>query len=520
MNHRSTWLALITASLLSIIWFANIADAQGPNPRAPRATFTVNSTTDAVDAAPGNGVCATVGSVCTLRAAIQEANALAGDDTIIVPAGTYTLTIAGAGEDAATTGDLDITSNLIINGGGAGITIINANWVDRVLHVTGVFAVNISGVTITHGNASGGGIRNDGGTLAITNSTIFDNNSGTDSGGIFSSGTLNITNSTISDNNAGTDAGGIRSSGAMTITNSTFSTNNAGADGGAIFSSSTLAVTNSTFSTNNAGSDGGGIFGSGTLAVTNSTFSNNNTLTNGGAIYSTVALTVTSSTFSTNNAGNGGAISDGGGTIAITHSTFSGNTASTGGGIRTRFAVTVANSTFSDNDAGSGDAIYTSSGTLGVTNSTIFGRIAEEDGPVAGPVIGGGGVYNNGGTITLRNTIVASHDSGGNCVGVITNGGNNIDDRTTCGWGSANGSMSNTNPLLGALTGSPAYFSLNKGSPAIDAGNNAVCAAAPVNNTSQNGITRPTDGDGNGTAICDMGAFEVFIGMYLPYIVK
>lgn len=68
--------------------------------------------------------------------------------------------------------------------------------------------------------------------------------------------------------------------------------------------------------------------------------------------------------------------------------------------------------------------------------------------------------------------------------------------------------MSSTDPLLGALTGSPAYFPLNADSPALDAGNNATCAAAPVNNTSQNGVTRPTDGDGNGAATCDTGSYE------------
>src|SRR5207247_6634498 len=74
---------------------------------AAAATFTVNDTTDAVDAAPGDGKCATAGATCTLRAAIQEANAHAGADTIMVPAGTYLLRIAGQGEDVAATGDLD-----------------------------------------------------------------------------------------------------------------------------------------------------------------------------------------------------------------------------------------------------------------------------------------------------------------------------------------------------------------------------------------------------------------------------
>src|ERR1051326_7209923 len=64
-------------------------------------SFTVNSTTDAVDVNPGDGTCATAGSVCTLRAAIQEANAHAGDDTIDVPAGTYVLTIPPGAETTA-----------------------------------------------------------------------------------------------------------------------------------------------------------------------------------------------------------------------------------------------------------------------------------------------------------------------------------------------------------------------------------------------------------------------------------
>src|SRR5262245_38281091 len=75
------------------------------------AQFTVNSTADAPDLAPGNGLCATATGICTLRAAIQEANAhpndASGPDSISLPAGTYTFTRTGANEDAANTGDLD-----------------------------------------------------------------------------------------------------------------------------------------------------------------------------------------------------------------------------------------------------------------------------------------------------------------------------------------------------------------------------------------------------------------------------
>jgi hypothetical protein len=113
--------------------------------------------------------------------------------------------------------------------------------------------------------------------------------------------------------------------------------------------------------------------------------------------------------------------------------------------------------------------------------------------------------------VTLRNTIVANSASGGNCGGTITNGGNNIDSGTTCGWGSTSGSISNPDPLLGALTGSPAYFPLNSGSPAIDAGDDAVCAAAPVSNASQNGVIRPQG------AHCDIGSYEA-AHLYIIYL--
>ena len=90
-------------------------------------TFVVNTTADTQDAAAGNGVCADAGGACSLRAAISEANALAGADVITLPAGTYTITLVicrmimqNAG------GDFDLNTEITINGAGSGTTIVQA----------------------------------------------------------------------------------------------------------------------------------------------------------------------------------------------------------------------------------------------------------------------------------------------------------------------------------------------------------------------------------------------------------
>src|SRR5439155_13257839 len=125
------------------------------------ASFTVNSTIDAVDANPGDGICDDGGGRCTLRAAIMEANALPGVDMIVLPAGTYTLSIPGAGEDVGATGDLDITDDvriagsLIVNGGAEPASIVDAAGLDRVIHVVGSVSVEMSGVELRNGDVSG-----------------------------------------------------------------------------------------------------------------------------------------------------------------------------------------------------------------------------------------------------------------------------------------------------------------------------------------------------------------------------
>src|SRR5438552_3748928 len=98
------------------------------------AVFVVNSLVDGVDAHPGDGVALTADGHTTLRAAVMEANALPGPDTVILPAGTYVLSIAdvsAAGDpDTAATGDLDLLGTITLQGPGAGVTRIQGQGLD------------------------------------------------------------------------------------------------------------------------------------------------------------------------------------------------------------------------------------------------------------------------------------------------------------------------------------------------------------------------------------------------------
>src|SRR5260370_20744623 len=67
-------------------------------PAAHAADFVVNSTADAPDAKPGDHLCITAAATCTLRAAVQEANADGGANTISIPRGYYRLSIPPATE--------------------------------------------------------------------------------------------------------------------------------------------------------------------------------------------------------------------------------------------------------------------------------------------------------------------------------------------------------------------------------------------------------------------------------------
>jgi hypothetical protein len=182
----------------------------------------------------------------------------------------------------------------------------------------------------------------------------------------------------------------------------------------------------------------------------------------------------------------------------VIHSTFDANIATGSGSpsypgaaaIMNNYAnLTVANSIFMRgnlNAGGSGKlgGIATNAGPALILNSTIANNT-------------NGGVWTSYfGFMTLKNTIVAGNE-GANCYGATGDGGHNLTSDSTCFFFPQNNSLSNVDPLF-----DPGALTLQAGSPAIDAGNDSVCAAAPVNNVDFLGVARPKGPH------CDMGAYE------------
>jgi hypothetical protein len=221
-----------------------------------------------------------------------------------------------------------------------------------------------------------------------------------------------------------------------------------------------------------------------------------------------------------------GVVSAGGiansGTLTISNSTLTGNMAkiscrtrcaARGGGISSGGTLIINNSTISGNVAylGScsvdciayGGGIY-SGGTLIINNSTLSGNTANRS--FGGGA--GGGIYNDAGTVTVKNSIVANSVNG-NCYGTVTSKGYNLSSDTTCNFNGP-GDMNNINPMLGPLqnNGGPTQtMALPSGSPAIDAGNPSGCTDGQGHllKTDQRGFPRHDPEDTRG---CDMGAYE------------
>ncbi len=230
-------------------------------PAAARAAVYVPTTT----ADTTNGSCSTV---CSLRDAITAANQHAGEDVILLHAGTYTL----AGTPPAT-GSLEIDGDLTLIGDGAASTIIDGGGIGGILYVPGGATATIQGVTLRNGRSpgAGGAVRNNG-HLTLVRTVLEGNRSvagpaGAGFGGaILTDGidsSLTLTDSTVSDNSAQGGGGGLAIGGAFVLANVTVSGNNSTQDfGGGLyfFSDAKGTANNLTVTSNGAALKGGGAF--------------------------------------------------------------------------------------------------------------------------------------------------------------------------------------------------------------------------------------------------------------------
>ena len=225
---------------------------------AAAANFTVNNAGDAGDLIPGNGTCSTLTNVCTLRAAIQEANALAGSDVITIPA----MTIGLASELPTLTGIMTI------QGAGARSTILTGNGGAHRMLVVAAGSVTVSGLTITGvtGGAGALGLMQNGGAVILDKVRVTGINAsgvGAIYGPVYADGgTLTVRDSEIAGNTT-TSTGGSAWGGAMalysataTVINSTFADNlvtgSTGAHGAGLWAgqNSVASITSSTIAGN------------------------------------------------------------------------------------------------------------------------------------------------------------------------------------------------------------------------------------------------------------------------------
>jgi hypothetical protein len=450
---------VVTFAILFMILLASIAVR--PSLAIDQGSpILVNIIADTVDLFPGDGYCSDLSGDCSLRAAIMEANASPGDDEIQLSGATYTLSLAGAGEDDGLTGDLDITDSLSIIG--TGTTTVDADSIDRVFHVQGAITVTLQALNIRNGRCpddlgglhrNGGGLFNDGANMTLHGVEVAYNESSSgvtaakdpgQGGGIYNTGRLTLVYSQVDHNRTGDGyssgfeggyGGGIYNDGELILDKSTINDNvtgnggsgNIGAkggDGGGLYvgySPATASLTDSYVIGNTTGNGGAGtsIGGQGGYG-------------GGIAVYGN-SLTLLNSYVLNNVTGNGGSGADnsaslnasggyGGGIIVVGQASHS--------------VVELTNSAVNNNHVGAGGAnganggggggIYFVSGDLlSLSNSQVNGNTAGPGAAGNGAGTGanggdggnGGGIYIYGAPLSLVNSSVSGNGAGDGATG-------------------------------------------------------------------------------------------------------
>ena len=408
----------------------------------------------------------------SLRAAISAANSSG--------AGEITLS-----RDIGLTDPLPaITGSLVIEGGGYSISGDDAF---RIFDVNGG-ALTLSNVTLTAGNAgegAGGAIRLRNGAQVELEKVVLSRNKARDGGAIVANGgTIRAVNSTFEKNCVETVAS-ILNPGGRGVERETRSVDDDGCVHVTYYHNSADKV----FQVG----DGGAILllNGARASIDGSTFSENRAALGGAiaAASSNVNLTVGGSSFHSNSVSfGGGAINAQRGTTRVSASSFLRNSADSGGGAISVGAgrVEISNSTFSENQSENGVGALAIGGnaTVTITHATFRDNWSLNRYSGAIRKRGSGKVY-------LRNSIVAGRRRSEDCSGGLDQTIGNLSLDGTCAVRSSN------MPLLGVLSGSPAYYPLLDRSPAIDAADPAFCLE-----TDQNGTPRPQGGG------CDIGAIE------------
>ena len=435
-------------------------------------TFVVNSTDDENDMFWGDGACDTLSPAgeCTLRAALDEIYGLYMGSDLPVDKGTFTITVP-AGTYNLTLGSLGVGGNIIINGAGRDATIIDGLASNRVMSIGApvspdVVTIQINDLEVRNGqDGSGGGLYISDGNVTLNNVDIAENSADVSSGG------------------------GILNWGQLTLNHVVLSGNQAVQDGGAIFNHS-----------------------SGVVQVMDSTFYRNKSLdatglSDGGAIYNSsgASLVVQRSTFEGNNAPSGGGLFNNG-SAQLTNVTFYANKGTTSGG--------AGGAAIYNNDAGVPAQLWLWNVTIAGNDSTI---------PAA--------LTNSANIEVMAHTIVADN-IGGDCNNtgtvVSANEHHNLAGDSSCSTIMTDPSdQTSTDPKLLPLAdngGPTETVALAADSPAIDAGDDIIgcrSGGAPLL-TDQRGWPRTVDGDVDGVAICDLGAFEAPppYQLWLPLIMR